>query len=385
MSRCLLPAALLLLFAAPARSQTADEIADRYVAATGGAQKWAALQSLTISSRSPYFSSDAWWKRPDRIRIDAWSDMADHTDARAFDGTSGWRLNSLEGSARPRGMSAAEIAELREEGDWMFELVDYKAKGHKIKLVGTAPVDGQPAYRLQLTRASGTAVDIYLSQKTGLEVLRTKWARSPDGQDVEIVMPVGDYRETGGLLLPQRVGQASRAYVVNGPIADTIFQRPGGISEREMAAKKVSDAVAQLLPAGSRAPEWELRDPQGRIHRSADYRGRVLVIDFWATWCVPCHRMMPELQRLHDDFSRRGLIVVGISTSERGGDPAMLMKDRGYTYTLLLNGETIANRFHVAGMPTVYVIGRDGRVLHAAVGADAARNLSRILPAALHQ
>src|SRR5215211_4007439 len=121
-----------VLLASSAAAQTADEVVAKFVAATGGAEKWAAVQSLVVRSRSPYFSSDAAWKKPDKFRIDYWSDAADHTDTRSFDGTSGWRLNSLEGSSTPRGMSATESADLREEFDWMFELIDYKAKKHRI-------------------------------------------------------------------------------------------------------------------------------------------------------------------------------------------------------------------------------------------------------------
>jgi thiol-disulfide isomerase/thioredoxin len=370
-TQCLILGILLSLAAVPRSPQTADDVVAKYIAATGGAEKWAGVHALAVSSRSPFFSFDAIWKKPDRLRIDVWSDASDDTDVRAFDGTTGWRLNSQEGATAPRTMSAGEILEMRDAFD-MFELVDYKTKGHRIKLLGTAPINGQPAHKLELTRRNGEVRHLFLDQKTGLEVQRIRRARSPDGQDHEFVLPVGDYRPVGGLLLPHTVGEASRSYEVNGVISDARFQKPGAALEREHAQQKVAQATARLLPVGSPAPAWELKDPAGRLRRSSEFLGRVVVLDFWATWCAPCHRVMPELQRLHEDFATRGLVVLGVNTSERLGDPAQLMKDRGYTYTLLLSGETIADRYQVEGMPTTYVIGADGRILHADVGADAA-------------
>jgi len=372
--------------------QTVDDVVSKYVAATGGAEKWAALQSLEVSSRAPFFSFDSAWKKPGFMRHDAWSDAAADTDTRSFDGTAGWRLNSLEGSSKPRTMSAQEVSELRDELDWMFELIDYKAKRHKITLLGTATVGGQPAYRLELTRASGSAVQIFIDTKTGLEVQRIKWARSPAGEDTELVLPVTDYRSVGGLMLPHRVGPATRTYQVNAVIADSRFQRPGmpsvdrasqgggakpAISEKEFAAARVAKAVEQLLPVGTLAPEWVLQDTQGRTRGSSEFRGKVVVMEFWATWCAPCHLVMPELEQLHRDLSSRGVVVLGVSTSEVGGDPAQLMKDRGYTYTVLLNGERVAPTYHVVGMPVTYVIGIEGRILSADVGVDKVASQSR--------
>lgn len=70
------------------------------------------------------------------------------------------------------------------------------------------------------------------------------------------------------------------------------------------------------------------------------------------------------------DLSKRDVVVLGISTDEHGGDAAQLMKDRGYTYELLLNGETILKAYGVSGMPTIYVVGVDGRIIHSGFGAN---------------
>jgi hypothetical protein len=144
-------------------------------------------------------------------------------------------------------MSAAELADLRDEFDWMFELIDYQTKKHKIALLGPATVAGQPAHALEVTKARGEVIHVFIDVKTGLEVQRIRWAQSPSGEGAEFVLPIGDYRPVGGLMLPHRVGPASRTYEVNGPIPDTRFQRPG-ISERELAAATMTGAIETPLP-----------------------------------------------------------------------------------------------------------------------------------------
>ena len=82
------------------------------------------------------------------------------------------------------------------------------------------------------------------------------------------------------------------------------------------------------MPVGTLAPDWTLKDLSAEPHRLSDYRGKVVVMDFWAVWCISCHREMPARQRLHHDLSRRGLAVLGTSTDEHGGDPVQLIKNR---------------------------------------------------------
>lgn len=140
--------------------------------------------------------------------------------------------------------------------------------------------------------------------------------------------------------------------------------------EEAWAFLKKEKAARQLLPVGAAAPDWTLKDSRAKPHRLSDYRGKIVVMDFWAVWCIPCHLAMPGLQKLHNDLSRRGVAVLGISTNEHGGDQVQLMKDRGYTYKLLLNGETISEAYGVVGMPTIYVLGADGRIIHSGFGAN---------------
>ncbi len=78
---------------------------------------------------------------------------------------------------------------------------------------------------------------------------------------------------------------------------------------------------------------------------------------------------MPKLQELHEQFEKEGVKVFGISTWERG-DPVKLMTEKQLTYQLLLNGEKITEEYSLSALPTIYIIGTDGKIIHNALGYD---------------
>jgi thiol-disulfide isomerase/thioredoxin len=125
----------------------------------------------------------------------------------------------------------------------------------------------------------------------------------------------------------------------------------------------------KLLAVGKLAPDWKLSDAAGRTHSLSDYRGQVVVLDFWATWCGPCAALMPRMQQLHDKFRDRGAVVFGVNAWETGDAPA-LMKEKRFTYGLLLRGEEIAPAYGIINLPVVYVIGTDGVIIYRNEGID---------------
>jgi peroxiredoxin len=136
-------------------------------------------------------------------------------------------------------------------------------------------------------------------------------------------------------------------------------------------------ARAGLLAVGDLAPDWTLRDGEGREHSLSEYRGRVVILDFWATWCAPCFKVMPRMEKLHRKYGGRGVTVFGVSTFE-SGDPAAAMKKKDCTYGLLLKGEEIAPAYGVETLPAVCVIGADGRVIYSHAGTDH-KNLEAVI------
>jgi thiol-disulfide isomerase/thioredoxin len=151
--------------------------------------------------------------------------------------------------------------------------------------------------------------------------------------------------------------------VVNSHLPENIFELECPIG---IAPEQVFGSVS----AGSFAPGWTLSTPGGEMVSLEDYRGRVVVMDFWATWCGPCRMVMPFLQELHEEHGEE-VAVLGINVWE-SGDPVEFMEQNGYTYSLLLNGDDVAAAYLVEAIPTLYVIAQDGTVALHAVGADPA-------------
>jgi thiol-disulfide isomerase/thioredoxin len=133
----------------------------------------------------------------------------------------------------------------------------------------------------------------------------------------------------------------------------------------------------ELLAVGAEAPDWTLNDPSGKPHKLSDFRGSVVVLDFWATWCGPCAQLMPKMQKLQDKYAERGVRVFGVNAWERA-DPVSFVTQKRLTYTNLLNGEQIAASYGVINLPVVYIVGVDGKIIHRHEGLED-KNLGKII------
>ncbi len=131
-------------------------------------------------------------------------------------------------------------------------------------------------------------------------------------------------------------------------------------------------AAHLTIAKGQRAPDFTLKDPAGNSHKLSDYRGKVVVLDFWATWCGPCKAAMPGIQKLHADYEARGVKVFGMNVNDDAKKAEKFMADKKYTYTLLLNADSAGNAYRVRGIPAFFVIGPDGTIAFAGSGADEA-------------
>jgi len=160
------------------------------------------------------------------------------------------------------------------------------------------------------------------------------------------------------------------ALVVSGSVAGSAFSQNS----------KPKEKISKLLAVGEIAPEWQLTDAEGKVHSLSEYRGTVVVMDFWATWCGPCAEVMPRMQKLHEKYKDRGVEVFGVNAWEKE-DPLTLMRKKHYTYGLLLKGEEIADRYGISLLPVVYIIGADGRILyrHEGVAKDFATVIEKQL------
>jgi peroxiredoxin len=123
-------------------------------------------------------------------------------------------------------------------------------------------------------------------------------------------------------------------------------------------------------PPGMWPPSFTGHTVKGREMSLADLQGRVILVNFWASWCAVCRPEMPMFERRNRDFTTQGLTVLGINIREGTQIIQRYAKELGLTFALLLDpkGE-IAKSYGVIGLSTTFLVGRDGRPVALAVGA----------------
>lgn len=122
---------------------------------------------------------------------------------------------------------------------------------------------------------------------------------------------------------------------------------------------------------GEAAPAYGAVTLSGDSMHLADFRGGVVLLNVWATWCIPCRKEVPELQALHSELESRGLKVVGVSVDASGSEGAIqsFAQEFGMTYAILLDpGETVSSIFRIQGVPASFLIDRDGKVVWRRLG-----------------
>ncbi len=118
--------------------------------------------------------------------------------------------------------------------------------------------------------------------------------------------------------------------------------------------------------AGRRpAPDFELEDSRGRKRRLSDFRGKVVVLNFWATWCAPCREEIPVLNRVHEGYSARGLTVMGIAMEERGWAAVTpFLAQHEVRYPVLLGNRTVARLYGgLEALPETVFVDRAGHIV----------------------
>jgi thiol-disulfide isomerase/thioredoxin len=160
-------------------------------------------------------------------------------------------------------------------------------------------------------------------------------------------------------------------------ISETVPQAPPSVQTIQVEYKPQN-------PSSPKFPSFTLTDLSGNSVSLSDYRGKVVVLNFWASWCPPCRQEMPELQALHNEFSQGdNAVFLALNmvdgVRETKANAEKFLKDNGYTFTNLIDERSsFSNRLGITSIPTTFILDRAGHVHDSILGAT---TKSRILKA----
>ena len=204
----------------------------------------------------------------------------------------------------------------------------------------------------------------YLSQISGqTEVSNTMQSEAPgstvtseDGGDTAAAPDSVSANANADSTEPQTASSVSAAESAADPGSNT-----GSGSDSESAN------AADTVPA----PDFILTDQYGKTHRLSDYRGKIVFLNFWATWCPPCRAEMPDIQKLYEETLAdpdSDLVILGVAFPSEGQEKdeagiAAFLEENGYTYpTVMDTGATLAPQYYITAFPTTFMIDRAGNV-----------------------
>jgi DsbE subfamily thiol:disulfide oxidoreductase len=135
---------------------------------------------------------------------------------------------------------------------------------------------------------------------------------------------------------------------------------------------------------GKPAPNFQLTALDGKQVSLSDYRGKAVLLNFWATWCGPCRIEMPWFVDLQKKYSGQGFEIVGVAMDDSGEKAIKdFTQQIGTNYTVLLGKDAVGDAYGVEGMPTTFFIGRDGKVIDQTLGLASKKELEERIQRAI--
>jgi peroxiredoxin len=114
--------------------------------------------------------------------------------------------------------------------------------------------------------------------------------------------------------------------------------------------------------------DFALKDLDGKTVRLADYQGKVVLLEFWATWCGPCKQSMPELQRLYDEYQDRGFELIAVSLDESVSAVRTFVEEYRLSFTVVIDDADVNSAYGVFSIPTTFILDKSGQVVRKHLG-----------------
>ncbi len=173
-------------------------------------------------------------------------------------------------------------------------------------------------------------------------------------------------------LLHQEGGRSNPRRRVLGTLALLLLALAGLTMTQTSMGEPIRAALGQLSPApriGNRMLDFTLPDTGGRAVSTSQLSGKVVIINFWATWCPPCRQEMPALQQVYDQHREHGLVLLGVDYGEDRETVVNFAHEIGVSFPLLLDRDTaVGQRYRFQGLPTSVFVDRQGIIRDMVAG-----------------
>ena len=160
-------------------------------------------------------------------------------------------------------------------------------------------------------------------------------------------------------------------------------RNPAGETDAAQNAQRAAETNHKVA-----AVPFELKDQYGKTHTLSEYKGKVIFLNFWATWCPPCRAEMPDIQKLYERSPKEGegaVIVLGVASPKLGNEKdeagiKAFMDKNGYTYPVLMDAKgELFSAYGIRAIPTTYMIDREGNVYGRVQGALSGENIDKVV------
>ncbi|MCW5978570.1 MAG: TlpA family protein disulfide reductase [Bryobacteraceae bacterium] len=150
---------------------------------------------------------------------------------------------------------------------------------------------------------------------------------------------------------------------------DLLLQATIGVLAAALVSVVAFATRETVVGVGDKAPDFSIRADSGQTISRGDFGGRLLVLNFWATWCPPCIEEMPSLDEFQKQFRDAGVVVLGVSVDEDEGAYRRFLERAGVSFSTARDPEAaLADKFGTYRYPETYVINRDGKVVQKIIG-----------------